>query len=645
MAFVPPDNLRRLIVQYYRQQGKLMPKNVTFSPKSFLFVKYHCDFGYEMVDEIDTLFCHQKTWVNTLPMCRGKVLRGPPKLYVEPPGPYEVPPGGNINITCSAVAYPFPDIFWQRGDEKIHHMPAKAGTVKNEQILIIKELFKNAEFTCHANNSEGKVDRTIKVVITGPGSAPVLRGALSGRTNIQVRWDPPHIINRPITSYTVYYTNNGNQPIKNWQRMEVKAARPLVFIEQGEELLVGPLKPFELGCNITRADPVPIVTWQHKLSALMTLWLTQRLSLDSRNVHHIRFEFVDVTARPPHVTVTPPGKIVKEPSNEPLSIECEALGVPKPRIIWLWSGQLVEDGKDEFRVYDITPMDAQDRSTSKLIAQSTTRTGVATCQAVNAEGSDETRTEVKILGPGSAPLHIQPTPMHTGFDVAWQPPRRPNGRIKNYIVYYTKDPDQPLSEWKSETVSGELRNLTVRVDDEDTPYVVKVQAATDDGPGIISEAYEVTTGRKQIPLTVRLEISDPPVSESDTETEVEPAQPIHFRCVAEGRPMPSVSYSWLPMNSTESGDEPVPIPIHPDSDQEHRYNSIQVYSTTSTKRTLLCQARNPDGTVEDKHFFIVNKPGSPPRDVNVIVDPDNRVTLTWEPPKHPNGDITVEKLY
>ncbi|KIH67695.1 immunoglobulin I-set domain protein [Ancylostoma duodenale] len=227
MAFVPPDNLRRLIVQYYRQQGKLMPKNMTFTPKSFLFVKYHCDFGYEMIDEIDTLFCHEKSWVNTLPVCRGKepplsVLRGPPKLYVEPVGPYEVPPGGNINITCSAVAYPFPDIYWQRGDERVHNIPSRAGTVKNEQILIIKELYKNAEFTCHANNTLGEVERTVKVIITGPGSAPVLRGALSGRMNIQIRWDPPHVINRPITSYTVYYTNNGNQPIKNWQKMEVR---------------------------------------------------------------------------------------------------------------------------------------------------------------------------------------------------------------------------------------------------------------------------------------------------------------------------------------------------------------------------------------------------------------------------------------
>lgn len=216
MAFVPPDNLRRLIMQYYRQHGKHVPKNATFSLKSFLFVKYHCDFGYEMVDEVDTLFCQNKEWVNTMPRCVGKgiphpdcftsplssrslfqqqrrmlaflslsgrgtsrvqvspwndprrrhedlskwvsspspsngllepipktlcrslagcscssiddnqytctcpkgtkclLLKGPPKIYVEPAGPYEVAPGGNINISCAAVAYPFPEIYWQR---------------------------------------------------------------------------------------------------------------------------------------------------------------------------------------------------------------------------------------------------------------------------------------------------------------------------------------------------------------------------------------------------------------------------------------------------------------------------------------------------------------------------------------------------
>uniref|UniRef100_A0A1I7XH53 Ig-like domain-containing protein n=1 Tax=Heterorhabditis bacteriophora TaxID=37862 RepID=A0A1I7XH53_HETBA len=55
-------------------------------------------------------------------------------------------------------------------------------------------------------------------------------------------------------------------------------------------------------------------------------------------------------ARPPQVSVTPAEHIEKEPSNDELSIECEASGVPKPKIIWLWSGQLVEDGKSSLHI-------------------------------------------------------------------------------------------------------------------------------------------------------------------------------------------------------------------------------------------------------------------------------------------------------
>jgi hypothetical protein len=72
MAFVPPDNLRRLIRQFYRQQGQSVPKDMKFTLKSFLFVKYHCEYGYDLVDEIDTMFCQNKQWVLTEPVCRGK---------------------------------------------------------------------------------------------------------------------------------------------------------------------------------------------------------------------------------------------------------------------------------------------------------------------------------------------------------------------------------------------------------------------------------------------------------------------------------------------------------------------------------------------------------------------------------------------
>jgi hypothetical protein len=55
-----------------------------------------------------------------------------------------------------------------------------------------------------------------------------------------------------------------------------------------------------------------------------------------------------------------------------------------------------------------------------------------------------------------------------------------------------------------------------------------------------------------IPLTVKLELIDPEKS-GDEELVVEPGQVIKFRCVAEGRPAPTLSYTWLPIDNAESG--------------------------------------------------------------------------------------------
>ncbi|VBB26357.1 unnamed protein product [Acanthocheilonema viteae] len=877
MAFVPPDNLRRLVRQYYRQKNLPIPQNTTFSKNSFLFALYECDDGYEFVDEVNSMFCINRQWVITPPKCRGKglcevdnggcshsclsiedrevecrcphglvldsdqktcikpipknlcrilnscsctainenqysctcptgekclLLRGRPKIYIEPAAPYEITPGGNLNITCSAVSYPFPQIFWQRGDETVDVAPVKPGTVRSEQILIIKELYKNTQFTCHANNSLGKTDRTIEIVVTGPGSAPIVRGIDAGRSSVYIRWDPPVIMNRPVTSYTVYYTSNGNQPIKNWKKVNVDepnrevtikdlrpntqyfirlrandklgpgrlsnpvslntrkpAIRPQIFIQEGDKIYVGPLQRFRINCNVTRGDPSPKIAWytrarpinkpqrkkfitmEHgglyestnfscvaeneagrttkRIQVIVTgptsperiryqingnnvdlQWEPPRItngplkdydvlytdnpnlsdeywevekagSADARSLRISNLKekkdytfkmraynelgpglFSDqftlttwLAARPPVVTITPAEKIVKDPSNEELVFECEAVGVPRPKILWLWSGGLVEDGKNEFRIYDVTPPDAQEiRSNSKLIAEKTNRAGVATCQAVNAYGSDEKRTEVKIVGPGSPPRDIVIIPFTNNFKVTWNPPKYPNGKITRYIIYYTKNPDDALGNWEKTSVEGDQLEVTIPAD-EDTPYNVRVQAATKDGLGLISEAYDVTTGKKPVPLSVKLIILDPEVKETDTETVVEPLQTIKFKCDSKGRPAPQISYSWLPFNETESGQEPIPIPAYSDPEEVHRYHSLDVNTNTVTKRALMCTARNADGSVSDRHIFNVLKPGSPPENIQAIIDPDNRVTISWQEPKYPNGPIIKYKVY
>jgi hypothetical protein len=145
--------------------------------------------------------------------------KGPPKIYIQPAPPYTVQPGGNINLTCSAVAYPFPEIYWERdnGTEQ-----PRSGHIKFEQVLMVKEIHRSHDYVCHASNAMGTTQRKISVIVAGPGSAPHIRNVSPERTTLNVSWSEPHILNRPITHYTIYYTNNDVLPIKNWKQLTVE---------------------------------------------------------------------------------------------------------------------------------------------------------------------------------------------------------------------------------------------------------------------------------------------------------------------------------------------------------------------------------------------------------------------------------------
>lgn len=53
-----------------------------------------------------------------------------------------------------------------------------------------------------------------------------------------------------------------------------------------------------------------------------------------------------------------------------------------------------------------------------------------------------------------------------------------------------------LGNWERISVKGDQVEVTIP-GDEDTPYNVRVQAVTKDGSGIVSEAYDVITGKKR----------------------------------------------------------------------------------------------------------------------------------------------------
>lgn len=85
--------------------------------------------------------------------------------------------------------------------------------------------------------------------------------------------------------------------------------------------------------------------------------------------------------------------------------------------------------------------------------------------------------------------------------------------------------------------------------------------------------------------------------------------------------------------------------LHIKDKQPHHFQTAIFESQTKTRRTLVCNAQNIHGTVEDRHTFDVLKPGSEPTNIEPIVDVDNTVTITWDPPIYPNGDISKYMTY
>uniref|UniRef100_A0A0N5CG51 EGF-like domain-containing protein n=1 Tax=Strongyloides papillosus TaxID=174720 RepID=A0A0N5CG51_STREA len=885
LAYFPLTNLQRLIKQYYRQQGKQMPKNLqlgspTYSKKdSFLYAKYECNEGYEMIDEVDVMFCYNRQWVRTPPVCRGLgacaennggcshnckaiganevecscskgmvldqtgktciipvpevfcrklanchcipidstqyscdcpgresclLRKEAPKIYLEPSGPYEVKPGGSINITCYGVGFDYPKLSWHQVGEENTNIRPISGTIKTQQMLEIKNLYKTTDFICSAENDMGVASKQITITVMGPGYAPIIKKINPGRKSITLHWDKPVFTSNPITTYTIYYTEKGKKPLKDWQSIEVNepnhsvtipnlkpntkyhikmrandvlgpgklgnsvaintlkpAIKPEIKIAEGDTMFVKPLEPFVISCNVTRSDPTPEIGWiskgrpvykkekfpgsvlhhdglyegtsftceaeneagktQKTINVIVTGPLKpekvkgkvqgnninvnwkpplitngamkdyeilytddpslpedqwKKVSVGSPDANTFTLENlkemtpytikmrgindrgeglvsdpIELTTwlapRPPKVSLTPAEDIERKPSNDDLEHVCKATGVPKPKIVWYWNDQPIEDGKDDFRIYDISPPDDDMESQSKLISEVTTKSGQIKCQGVNNVGEDEAVNNVKILGPGSAPINISPTPNENGFDVTWEPPVLPNGKITNYILYYTKNPDDDLGDWKQMVVDGDLNKATVVDQDEETNYYVKMQAVNEDGPGLISEAFEVTTGQKHIPLSVSLKLIDPETYEDEgVPIVVDPNQPIKFKCFAEGRPTPTVTYSWLSTNNeTDSGSQPEPVRIEPVADSPHTYVSVEIQTYTQTKRVLICQARNPDGSQVSRQVVDVIKPGSPPQDIEVDVANDNSAVISWKDPRYPNGDLTAYKVY
>ncbi|XP_075137118.1 receptor-type tyrosine-protein phosphatase S isoform X7 [Leptodactylus fuscus] len=144
--------------------------------------------------------------------------------------------------------------------------------------------------------------------------------------------------------------------------------------------------------------------------------------------------------------------------------------------------------------------------------------------AVNSIGqgppSEPVVTRTGEQAPASAPRNVQARMLtSTTMIIQWDEPVEPNGQIRGYRVYYTMEPEQPVSNWLKYNVDDNLLTTIANLLEHET-YTVRVLAFTSVGDGPLSDPIQVKTQQGV------------------------PGQPMNFR--AEAKSETSISLTWSP---------------------------------------------------------------------------------------------------
>ncbi|VDN23454.1 unnamed protein product [Cylicostephanus goldi] len=196
-------------------------------------------------------------------------------------------------------------------------------------------------------------------------------------------------------------------------------------------------------------------------------------------------------------------------------------------------------------------------------------------------------------------------------------------KLQKYIVYYALRNAEDLSEWmKMETDKTEIE---LPVTSPETRYLVRVQATTEDGPGIISDSIECYSDKHYQPIVINLESTNVP------NLEAEPGQTVALRCSAQGQPIPRLFYG-------DDGDESEIAEVQITENINHISGSFE--KKPFTNQTVICRAENKHENIAISKLLIVRKPGDTPHNITWSFDENDSLLINWDKVLYPNGNAS-----
>uniref|UniRef100_A0A8C0EYS7 Receptor-type tyrosine-protein phosphatase S n=1 Tax=Bubo bubo TaxID=30461 RepID=A0A8C0EYS7_BUBBB len=239
--------------------------------------------------------------------------------------------------------------------------------------------------------------------------------------------------------------------------------------------------------------------------------------------------------------------------------------------------------------------------------------------AVNSIGqgppSESVVTRTGEQAPASAPRNVQGRMLSsTTMIIQWEEPVEPNGQIRGYRVYYTMEPDQPVSNWQKHNVDDSLLT-TVGSLLEDETYTVRVLAFTSVGDGPLSDPIQVKTQQGV------------------------PGQPMNFR--AEAKTETSIVLSWSPPRQEiivkyellyKEGDHSREVLKNFEPTTSFTVEELK----PNTEYVFRLAARSALGlgafTPEVRERTLQSMPSAPPRKVEVEVLNSTAIQVFWRSP-------------
>ncbi|XP_076090535.1 receptor-type tyrosine-protein phosphatase delta-like isoform X5 [Mytilus galloprovincialis] len=379
-----------------------------------------------------------------------------------------------ISFVCKASGSPMPKFTWYRDNKRIKAVnrnryeikPMPHGSVL--RIEPVKARRDSGKFTCEAENDYGDKVQTSAFLHVYPVD--------------QKDWpekDIPQGYPRITVNPKLKSIEKGRNAI-----MKCEAEAPGIYNQE----------PIQIEWF---KDKIPVDLTDPRLTKVDPGYLQIHNSMES---DHGRYEcvasnskgvaysfaamlYVKVRRVPPHFTMPPKNVEISPYTN--VNLTCVAVGSPMPKV--------------KFRAgpIELTPEDEEHIGTNTLVLINVTESKNYTCVASSELGNIEHVVQVKVKAPGTPPKNVRAVALSPlTVLVKWDEPAKPNGIIKGYKIFYTLEPDLPITLWTTLDVplpQANQRQATITELKPNKTYSLCVLAYSTLGEGPISDLEQVMT--------------------------------------------------------------------------------------------------------------------------------------------------------